>query len=64
MCKIQPTEHDKIVRLYAKMGAAKIGQIYNVSHQAILNILRDKGVKIRPVGFNVNGAKNGRSRKT
>lgn len=55
MRKIQPKEHDKIVRLYATMGAHAIGKRFGVSHQTILNILRDKGAKVRPVGKNVNG---------
>jgi len=55
MRKINPREHAKIVRLYATMGAKQIGDKYGVSHQAILNILRVNGVKVRSIGKNVSG---------
>lgn len=55
MRKIPTSEHGKIVRLYGKMGAKAIGDKYGVSHQAILDILRINGVKVRKPGKNVNG---------
>lgn len=47
MRKIELKEHSSIARLYAFMSAIDIGARYGVTAQAILNILRKKGVKIR-----------------
>lgn len=55
MRKIPVKKHPEILRLYAVMSARSLAKRYKVSHQAIINIVRDNGGDVRHVGIKTGG---------
>lgn len=50
---IDRTTEDRIIELYRYNSCRKVGELIGCSHQAVIDVLRRRGVPIRPRGVNI-----------